>query len=49
LNISKRFSSRKQQHTGLIGFEYPQEESDVVKGNFKFRTEDSVVWKILQI
>jgi len=38
LNISKCFSSRNQQNTGLVGFEYPEEESQV---NFKFRTEDS--------
>jgi len=30
LNISKRFTSRNQQHAGLVGFEYPEEESDVV-------------------
>jgi len=28
--ISKRFSSRNQQHAGLVGFKYPEEESDAV-------------------
>jgi len=41
LNISKRFFSRNQQHAGLVGFEYPEEES--LKGSFKFRIKDSVV------
>jgi len=39
------FSSRNQQHTGLCGLEYPQDECDafLLKENFTFRIEDIVV------